>query len=162
MSFKQTEDENGVFTVEILMKIASGTSYSGFTGTLNATNAIIQEVSGSDLFLKSDSSNISENGLSARLVTTYNTSTGNGLEYIGTGEDVKVGEFKYIHDPNATSDDCRVSVIPDGGTEKSTSPNKPSNPKTGSALPYVGIIAGLGLIAGAYVISKKSTKLYRM
>lgn len=162
IELKQTEIENGDYLVEVYVKVAAGTTYSEFAATLNATNAIIKETNGSDLFPKvEDSSTLDPAGKTARLVTRF--ASGSELIYTGTGEAVKVAEFKYAHDTTAPEGaECLVEVIPEGGTGRTVSPNKTVNPKTGSALPYVGIAAGIALIAGAYVVSKRSTKLYRM
>ena len=162
IELKQTEGTDGVYTVEVYVKVAAGTTYSDFNATLSATNAIIQEINGTDLFPKvEENSSLATDGSTARISTKYASAT--ELVYTGTGEAVKVAEFKYIHDPNAGADaECVVKVIPEGGTERTVSPTKTENPKTGSALPYVGICAGIALIAGAYLVSKKSTKLYRM
>lgn len=150
-------DENGIVTVDILATISAGTTYDGFNGTIKATNAFIESIGGSDEFIYNEtSSSIEPDKTSAHLVTAPTS-----LTYTGTGAQVKVGEIKYRKDPNST-EKCEVTFTPDGAREVKVTPKKTENPKTGSALPYVGIIAGVGLIAGAYIISKRSTKLYRM
>jgi LPXTG-motif cell wall-anchored protein len=150
-------DANGIVTVDILATISAGSTYNGFDGTIKATNAFIESIGGSDEFIYNEtSSSIEPDKTSAHLVTAPT-----GLSYTGTGAQVKVGEIKYRKDPNAT-EDCNITFTPRGATEVKVTPKKTENPKTGSALPYVGIIAGVALIAGAYIISKRSTKLYRM
>ena len=102
-------------------------------------------------------STIDETGTSARIVTTYTNGT-----YEGTGSSIKVAEFKYVHDTTYTgTEEFKVTLSVAGSPDVIITENTTTNAKTGSLLPYVGIIGGLALIAAAYVISKKTTKFYR-
>lgn len=160
-------DANGVFTAVVYATVSEGTTFTGFNGKLVGTNAILEGIQDTDLF-KVDETNTSKeaDGKSAIVKTVYTNANATSLdaaEYVGTGEKVEVLKFTYKHDSTADADaDCYFSYIPDGVTNYKITPQKTTNPKTGSVLPYVGIIAGIGLIGCAYVISKKSTKLYRM
>ena len=152
-------DANGVYTVTLYEEVGTDSVYSSFDGTLTAQHAIITETLGTTDFQKVDaSSTIDATGTTAHIVTNYV----NGI-YTGTGEKIKVAEFKYKHDSSYTGDEAvkiTVSTIgsPDVEITEKTTPNSP----TGSALPYVGIAAGIVLIASAYVISRRSSKLYKI
>lgn len=160
-------DANGTYTAVIYATVSQGTSFPGFNGKLVGTNAILESIQDTDLF-KVDTANTTQeaDGKSAQVKTVYSNPNATSLdaaEYVGTGEKVEILKFTYKHDSTASADDdCYFSYIPDGVTNYQITPKKTTNPKTGSVLPYVGIIAGIGLIGCAYVISKKSTKLYRM
>lgn len=152
-------DANGVYTVEIYQKIGAGTVYQMFDGNIVGQHCLIQEVLGTTEFIKDETnSTIDPTGTSAHIVTTYV----NGA-YNGTGESVKVAEFKYIHEPNYTgNEEFKVTLSTQGSPDVIITEKTTTNAKTGSALPYVGIAGGLLLIASAYVISRRSTKLYKM
>lgn len=151
-------DASGVYTVEVFQKVGAGTTYQSFIGNIVAQHCVIQEILGSTDFAKDPSSLIDATGTSAQIYTTYI----NGL-YTGTGEQIKVAEFKYIHDPSYTGDEeFKITLSTQGSPDVVITEKTTKNVKTGSALPYVGVIAGLALIASAYVISRKSTKLYKM
>lgn len=151
-------DANGVYTVEIFQKVGEGTPYSAFDGNLVAQHCLIQAIDGTTDFQISPASSIDPSGTTAHIITTYVNSV-----YNGTGQQVKVAEFKYMHDPAYTGDEVykvtlSISGSPDVVITEKTTPNA----KTGSALPYVAIIGGIALIGAAYAISRRSTKLYRM
>lgn len=152
-------DANGIYTVEIFEKVSADTPFTTFDGNIVGQHNIIREVSGTDQFLKDETqSTIDQTGTSARIVTNYI----NGI-YNGTGDKIKVAEFKYVHDPSYTGDEeHKITLSVPGSTDVVITEKTTPNAKTGSALPYVGIAAGLVLIASAYIISKRSTKLYRM
>lgn len=152
-------DASGQYTVKVYMTVAKDTIYDGFNATITGQHAFIKETSGSDTFLKvEESSTIDPTQTSATLVTRPAT------PYTGTGEKIEVASFKYAHDTSYTGEEeCKITINPVGGTEVIVTEKKPSNnPKTGNALPYIGIIGGLVLIGAAYVISKRSSKLYKM
>ncbi len=160
-------DANGVFTAVVYATVSQGSTYTGFDGKLVGTNALLDGIQDTDLFKVDQASKVIEADMkSATVKTVYsnpNAQTLDAAEYVGTGEKVEVLKFTYRHDPTANADDdCYFTYIPDGVTNYKITPKETKNPKTGSVLPYVGIIAGIGLIGCAYVISKKSTKLYRM
>lgn len=152
-------DTNGVYTVEVYQKVGAGTVYQGFTGTVMGQHCIIQEVLGTTEFTKDEvNSSIDPTGTSAHIVTNYI----NGV-YNGTGEAIKVAEFKYIHEPNYSgNEEFKVTLSQTGSPDVIITEKTTPNAKTGSALPYVGIAGGLLLIASAYIISRRSTKLYKM
>lgn len=152
-------DSNGLYTVQIFEKVGEGTPISNFNATIIGQHCLIKSVSGTDQFTTdATSSPIDPSGTSATILTTYT----NGI-YTGTGEKIKVAEFTYIHDPAYTGDEeFKVTLSTPGSTDVIITEKTTSNVKTGSALPYVGLAAGIVLVASAYIISRRSTKLYRM
>lgn len=152
-------DSEGVYTVEIFQKVGENSTYQTFDATIVAQHCIIKETSGTDTFIKSQTeSTLDATGTSARIYTVY----ANGV-INGTGQKVKVAEFKYIHDPSYTgTEEYKVTLSTQGSPDVIITEKTTENAKTGSALPYVGIAAGIILIGSAYIISRKSNKLYRM
>lgn len=152
-------DANGVYTVEIYQKIGAGTTYQTFDGQIAGQHCLIQGVYGTDEFTLDQTNSITDpSGTSARIVTNYI----NGI-YNGTGESVKVAEFKYTHDPNYTGDEeVKVTLSTVGSPDVIITEKTTKNEKQGSFLSVVSIGAGLLLIAGVFVISRKTTKLYKM
>lgn len=162
-SHKQTCDANGVCTVSVYVNLGEGETYPGFEGQLAAENAFIIDIIDADEFVNDTTyTKKDETNKSAVVKTVYkNADPLSGQGYVGTGKKVEVLRYSYKHDSSAPADaECSVSYIPNGADPQKVTPTK--NPPTGSMLPYVGIVAGIALIATAYVISKKSTKLYRM
>ena len=79
------------------------------------------------------------------------------------GETIAIGEFTVVVDTTAT--ECSVVLVPTAaGVEKEPIEVEvtPNNPETGSAISYIAIGAGILLIAGAFVISRKNTKMYKI
>lgn len=153
-------DANGVYTVELYLKVDSGEQYNQpFNLSIKGQHAIIRETFGSEEFEKStEQSTISSDGFSATLITQYR----NGI-YTGTGEKILVGSFTYVHDSTYQGEEkCMVSVSLDGGTDSQIVEKEVENSKTGSFLSAVGVITGIILVGAAYYISKKSTKLYKV
>ena len=154
-------DSNGIYTVKLYQEIGNGTVYQSFDATLTAQHAVILETKGTTDFPKDEASSSIDTtmGATAHLVTKYL----NGV-YQGTGAKVQVAEFTYKHDAAYTGDEAvKITVSPVGGTDVEIFEKTPSkNTDTGSALPYVGIAAGIILIGSAYVISRRSSKLYKI
>lgn len=151
-------DANGVYKVEIFEKITAGdTEYATFTYNLIAQHCLIQTVTGSGEWTV-DSSAIGTNVTAASFTTTNINGT-----YTGTGEKVKVAEITYVHDPSYTGEEAhKLTITPTGGTAVEITEKTTPNSKTGSFISYVGIGIGVLLIGAAYIVSRKSTKLYRM
>ena len=154
-------DANGLITGSIYLNVEEGSSITeAQTITINAKHAIIKSVEGFGSWtVDSEKTMLTDDGLSAILVLKY--SENNGV-YEGKGEKIQVGVVKYEHDSSYVgSEKCEVQLgFNDAyvNIEETTTPNA----KTGSVLPYVGIIAGISLIAAAFVISKKTNKLYKI
>lgn len=155
-------DANGYYTASIFVTVDEGTTFPGFSGALVGHNALIGDFLDADEFIVDTVNSTKIDDTHATVKTVYkNEDALSGVTYVGTGKEVEVVRFTYKHDPSASADEkCYVSYIPEGETERKI--EEPKNPPTGSVLPYVGIAAGIVLIASAYIISKKSTKLYRM
>jgi len=81
-----------------------------------------------------------------------------------TGEKIEIGQFTVVVDTTKT--ECKVVLVPtsaDIPKEEQTVVITPTdNPGTGSAVSYIAIGAGLLLVAGAYVVSRKNTKMYKI
>lgn len=81
-----------------------------------------------------------------------------------TGSTIELGSFTYYI--NDLAKDCGFVYVPTGAdinTPQQTVTVKPvENPKTGSAVSYVAIGAGILLVAGALVLSRKNTKMYNV
>lgn len=80
-----------------------------------------------------------------------------------TGETIELGSFTYYI--NDIAKDCGFVYTPTGadvdGPQKVTV-TPVENPKTGSAVSYIAIGAGVLLVAGAFVVSRKNTKMYKI
>lgn len=152
-------DAAGVYTVEVFQKVGEGTTYQNFNGTIVGQHCIISETTGSDLFLKNDAlSTIDPTGTSATIDTSYI----NGI-YTGTGEKIKVAQFKYTHDATYTgTDEFKVTISTAGSPDVIVTENATKPEKEGAFLSIAAVIAGIALIGSVYVISRRSTKLYKM
>lgn len=157
-----SKDANGVITAAIYLNVDNGDIVTDKqTITINAKHAKILSIDGFGSWNKDEETSVlSSDGSTASLVLTYGEN--NGL-YEGKGERIQVGTIKYEHDQSYTgSETCEVLLGINDATvvriEEQTTPNA----KTGSVLPYVGIVAGISLIAAAYVISRKTNKLYKI
>ncbi|MBR5662296.1 MAG: hypothetical protein IKX00_01430 [Bacilli bacterium] len=154
-------DANGVYTVEISEKITSGDIIpaEGFTFSIVGQHNLIQTINGTSDWIIDTANTTSGTNLKAATVTVLPTAG----TYTGTGSSVKVFTFTYIHDPSYTGDEeNKLSITPAGGTEVAITEKTTKNAKTGNFISYVGIAIGVVLIGAAYIISKKSTKLYKM
>ena len=155
---------DGVFTGKIIIKVGQGESITELNSiNLIAHNAIIKSIESVSPWIKIDpESTISETGASATIKLSnpeFTSETG----YVGTGEDVVVAEVKYVHDSSYKgTEKCNVDVGFAGDTTSTIVEKTTTNADTGSILPYAGIVAGVALIAVAYVISRKSNKLYKI
>ena len=153
-------DSEGIITAKIYMLVDEGEPF--ITKNINFTgqHAIIKSIEAEGAWTKGEGSEISADGTSAKIVLNYSQ---NGGSFIGTGEKVQILTVKYIHDPSYTgSEECKLLYGFDGSTTYTVVEKTTPQSSTGSMLPYVGIIAGVALIATAYVISKKSNKLYSL
>lgn len=154
-------DTNGVITAAIYLNIETGEMITEKQSiSINAKHAKILSIEGFGSWTKDELTSIlASDGSQATLVLSYGENNG---VYEGKGETVQVGVVKYEHDQSYTgSEKCEVSLgLNDAITyiEEKTTPNA----KTGSVLPYAGIVAGISLIAAAYVISRKTNKLYKI
>ena len=154
-------DANGLITAAIYLDIESGQSVTEKQPiTITAKHAIIKSIDGFGSWNKDEETSfLQSDGSSATLVLKYGENNG---VYEGKGEKVQVGVITYEHDSSYEgSEKCEVLLgFNDAQTyiEETTTPSA----KTGSVLPYVGIIAGVSLIAAAYVISRKTNKLYKI
>lgn len=74
-----------------------------------------------------------------------------------TGEKIELGKFTYYIKDLAKS--CSFTFTPTGAEKIDV---EVENPKTGSAVSYVTIAAGVLLVAGAFVLSRKNTKMYKI
>jgi len=81
-----------------------------------------------------------------------------------TGETIEFGQFTYYI--NDIAKDCGFVYIPTGTDidepEQKVEVTPVENPKTGSAVSYIAIGASVLLVAGAYVLSRKNTKMYNV
>ena len=68
--------------------------------------------------------------------------------------------FKFSYTPSGT-ENCRVLIGADDLT-KPVTPVTPSNPKTGSSLPYIALASITVLAGGAYIATKNKSKMYRL
>lgn len=162
LSGSQTSiDSNNVITAAIYLNVETGEVITQKQSiTIEAKHAKILAIEGFDSWIKDEETSVlSSEGLNATLVLSYAENAG---VYEGKGERIQVGVVKYEHDQSYTgSEKCEVTLgLNDAKTfiEEKTTPNA----KTGSVLPYVGIVAGISLIAAAYVISRKTNKLYKI
>lgn len=153
-------DANGVYTVEISEKISSGELIqNGFQFTIVGQHDLIQTISGTTDWTIDPTVTSTGTNLTSAIVKVLPTAG----SYTGTGESVKVFTFTYIHDPaNTTEEENKLTITPEGGTEVTITEKTTKNAKTGSFVSYVGIGIGILLIGAAYIISRKSTKLYKM
>ena len=152
-------DANGVYTVQIFEKVTQGDSVTDFKYDLIAQHNLIQTISGTtEWTINTATTTQGTNLTSAHIETIYNNIT-----YTGTGERVKVVEFTYVHDPSYTGDEeHKLTITPDGGTAVEITEKTTTSPTLGSFISYVGIAIGVVLIGAAYIISRKSTKLYKI
>ena len=154
-------DENGIITGNIFINVETADQIVGSTEiTLEGQHSFIKSVEGFGAWVKDEeASTISADGTTATFVFKY---TENNGVYDGTGERIQIGVVKYEHDKAyAGVEDCKLIMRFKDATVPFIEKTTP-NAKTGSVLPYVGIVAGVSLIAAAYVISKKSNKLYKI
>lgn len=154
-------DDNGLITGAIYLNVEQGEVISDtVTVTLNAEHATIKSVDGNGSWTKDDSTILSSDGKTGTLVVKYSENSG---IYEGKGERIQIGTITYVHDSEYDGpEECRVNIGLTNGTSVVIEEKKTPNAKTGSLLPYAGIVAGVSLIAAAYVISKKSNKLYKI
>jgi len=155
-----TKDANGVIVASIYMTYDQGdVETEGVSISLNAQHAIIESVTATNNWTKDEASSmLSPDGSQAILKVIPPAGS-----YTGTGEKIKVGEVRYRHDESYTgSDPCQVLLSFDGSNNKTIVEKTTPQVNTGSVIPYIGIIAGIGLIATAFVVSRSSNKLYRM
>ena len=153
-------DANGVFTSKVVIKVPQGeTIYDIPVINIEAHHAFIDSVEAIEPWTKDANLSVLNNGINGTLkIGRPDLSTG----YAGTGEFVAIAEIKYRHDNSYTgTDECYINVGFSGDTTKKIQEKTTTNAPTGSFLPYAGIVAGVGLIAVAFVMSKKSTKLYK-
>ncbi len=90
-------------------------------------------------------------------VQTGGTCTFSTASTIGLGK-AQVGTISVLIDKNAADSDCTIRYMLG---EASSVFNK-TNPDTGASVPYEIIIGGLVLAAGAYVVTSKKTKLFKI
>lgn len=155
-------DENGVITAAIYLNVETGEMVSDKQViSINAKHAKILSIEGYGSWNKDEETSVlASDGLNATLVLSYGEN--NGL-YEGNGERIQIGIVKYEHDQSYTgSEQCEVLLGLNDATVVRIEEDVTPNAKTGSVLPYVGIVAGLSLIAAAYVISRKTNKLYKI
>jgi hypothetical protein len=78
----------------------------------------------------------------------------NGNYFDKNGKKITETEYKEI---------CE-GYVPDDPTDpdEPLPPDIPENPKSGSVIPYVAVGGGLIAIAGLYLFSRKSNKMYRL
>lgn len=114
-----------------------------------------------------DSSNITLDESSVKGSGAFNAVVaGNTISFNAatpqTGEKIELGTFKYYVADLAK--DCGFKFVPTDGDidEPIVVPVNPENPKTGSAISYIALAAGVILVAGAYVVSRKNTKMYKI
>lgn len=81
-----------------------------------------------------------------------------------TGSKIELGSFTYYI--NDIAKDCGFVYVPTGADieepKQTVTVTPVENPKTGSAVSYVAIGAGILLVAGAIVLSRKNTKMYNV
>ena len=137
-------------TCTLSVTTTAGESISSYEGELTLTNVTLDEstLTGSGAF--------SAVALGNTLSFTASTPQ--------TGETIAIGSFNVIVDD--TKSECHVVLTPTSAdVDKSpvtVDVTPVENPKTGSAVSYIAIGAGLLLIAGAYVVSRKNTKMYKI
>ena len=159
---KAESDANGVFTSKIVIKVDSGDVINDIPQiNLQAQHAIIQSVTAVDTWKKDETISVLNGGLDGVLKVTKDDLATTG--YTGTGENEVIAEIKYVHDTSYQgTEECMVKIGFAGDTTKKITEKTTTNAPTGSFLPYAGIAAGTLLIAAAFVISRKSTKLYKI
>ena len=81
-----------------------------------------------------------------------------------TGSKIELGSFTYY--VKDASKDCSFVYTPTGlnidDPKQTVTVTPVENPETGSAVSYIAIGAGVLLVAGAYVLSRKNTKMYNV
>ncbi len=90
-------------------------------------------------------------------VSTQGTCTFTNSSQINLGKS-QVGTISVRVDKNASDADCTIKYML--GSASSTF--NTNNPNTGVSIPYEIIIGGLVLAAGAYIVTSKKTKLYKI
>ncbi len=148
---KETTDSQNrtVKTCTIALNTTAGESISNFEADLVLTNVTLDEASvkGSGAFTSVVLNNM----------ISFNASTPQ------TGEKIEIGEFTVVVD--TTKSECDITLVPTSANvpnEEIKVDITPENPETGSAISYIAIGAGVLLVAGAYVLSRKNTKMYKI
>lgn len=175
---ESTYDEvTGRQTVKLFINIPKGATLSSKSFNINVNNGIITTVNSTELFKIDDITDGSNEKIINSASTNFTTTYKNNLDgfYTGNGSNVEVAAFTFECADKENIENCSATYMPEGGISQTIEAVKTSDDakkqttnvdakkiKTGSFVSYVGIGAGLVLIAGAYVISKKSTKLYRI
>lgn len=154
-----SKNAEGVFTAELYITVTEGDQIPEQSITLTGNNAIIKSINVEGEWEKDETrSTLAEDGLKADLVLRY---TGKDGMYYGDGTKVKVATITYVHDTTAAeSADCYISLSIPNGTSYDIKTTTPAN--TGSFLPVIGIASGVVLLGAIYIVSRKSSKLYRM
>ena len=75
-----------------------------------------------------------------------------------SGEKILVGQVTVVVNEDADDEDCSIDYVFDGATGTI---NK-ENPKTGASVPYVFIAGGILVAAGAFLVTRRNTKLYKI
>ena len=137
-------------TCTLSVTTTAGESISSYEGELTLTNVTLDESSlaGSGAF----------SAVALGNTVSFTASTPQ------TGSTIAIGSFNVIVDD--TKSECSVVITPTS-TDLDKAPVKVDvtpveNPKTGSAVSYVAIGAGILLVAGAFVVSRRSTKMYKI
>ena len=152
-------DANGVYTLQLFEVVSADENFSDFTYRITGQHNLIQTIAGTTEWQLDPTVTTQGTNLTSAVVkTTYV----NGI-YTGTGQKVKVAEITYVHDPSYEGDDeYKLTIALEGGTSIEKNKKTTDNSKTGSFISYVGIAIGVVLIGAAYIVSRKSTKLYKM
>ncbi len=73
-----------------------------------------------------------------------------------------VGEYHFDNNGNSVSEELQQQACEGVGTPTTPDTDVPDSPKTGSVVPYIAIGGGLIAIAGVYLYSRKSNKVYKI
>ena len=139
-------DDEGYFTVTVKATQQGGGTIDNFSATMTLQN--VEYVDGAEV--TSGQWSVVRDG--TKLTFT------SGVAVSDASFQVATLKFKKID----TAQDCSV-LFECNGTKKTVTPGKtPTNPKTGSALPYAVIAVGGMLAVAVYYVTRKNTKLYRI
>ena len=147
ISWTESEvDSEGYFTVTVKGTQSGGGQLSNFSADMTMQN--VEYVEGS----------ITGNG------TWTGQVTGSTVVFTSsspvTDSEFVVGTLKFKKSDTAI-ENCNVTFVCNG-TTKTVTPETPENPKTGNALPYAVIGAGIAIAGTVYYVTRKNTKLYKI
>lgn len=150
---EETKNSEGqtIKVCTIAVTTTNGEAIQAYEGDLTLTNVTLDEAS------------VKGKGAFTNVAVLGNTISFSAAEP-QSGERIEIGEFTVIVDTTKTN--CSVVLVPTSADvekdEVKVDVTPVENPKTGSAVSYIAIGAGVLLVAGAYVLSRKNTKMYKI